>query len=213
MRAPLEDAPHQHPVRESRIAFSGRVWDVVTDSVDLGVAGIVTRDYVAHPGAVAIMAMDHSGEVYLVRQYRHPMRRELWEPPAGLLDEPGESPLEAAKRELWEEADLEAATWHVLTDYATSPGGSAEGIRIYLARDLTEVAPEQRHRREAEESTMVGAWVEVDRILAGALAGSVWGPTTIVGAFSLDYARRHEWEPLRPHDAPWDYVPGTHRRP
>lgn len=205
---PLADVNAPRPVLASEKSFTGRVWDVTTDVVDLGEAGTVKRDYVAHTGAVAVMAVNDSGQVYLVRQYRHPVGRELWEPPAGLLDEPGEPPLEAAKRELWEEADLVASTWNVLMDFATSPGGNSEGIRIYLARDVSDAPEDQRHVREAEEQDMAGEWVDLEDILAAAHAGRIWGPTTIVGAFALDSARRADWALLRPADAPWNYTPG-----
>ncbi|PKQ25993.1 MAG: ADP-ribose pyrophosphatase [Actinobacteria bacterium HGW-Actinobacteria-4] len=205
---PLADVYAPRPVLSSEKSFGGRVWDVTTDVVDLGDAGTVTRDYVAHTGAVAVMAMNGAGQVYLVRQYRHPVQRELWEPPAGLLDEPGESPLDAAKRELWEEADLVADTWNVLIDFATSPGGNSEGIRIYLARDVSDAPDDGRHVREAEEQDMPGEWVELDAILAAAHEGRIWGPTTIVGAFALDAARRSGWALVRPAEAPWHYTPG-----
>jgi 8-oxo-dGTP pyrophosphatase MutT (NUDIX family) len=207
-REPLADVHAPRSVVTSEKSFDGRVWDVTTDVVDLGDAGTVTRDYVAHTGAVAVMAINEAGQVYLVRQYRHPVRRELWEPPAGLLDVRGESPLDAAKRELWEEADLVADTWNVLVDFASSPGGNSEGIRIYLARNVSDAPGDGRHVREAEEQDMPGAWVDLDAVLAAAHAGRIWGPTTIVGAFALDAARRSGWALLRPADAPWDYVPG-----
>lgn len=208
MSPSLADEPREHPIRASRRVFRGRVWDVVSQTVELPSGDTVVRDYVDHPGAVAVMALNDNGEVYLVRQYRHPVRRDLWEPPAGLMDMDGESPQAAAARELWEEADLVATQWHVLADYATSPGGSSEGIRIYLARGLSAVPESDRFTRQAEEATMVGRWVALDQVLEAGAAGDLWGPTTLVGAFTLDYARRTQWTSLRPADAPWDYEPG-----
>ncbi len=205
---PLVDVPIRKTVRDSRVSFAGRVWDVRTDTVDLGDSGEVTRDYVDHTGAVAVMALNEAGQVYLVRQYRHPVGRELWEPPAGLLDVDGEDPLEAAKRELWEEADLIADTWNVLVDFVTSPGGNSEGIRIYLARDVRDAPEDDRHERQAEERDMEGAWHALDDVLAAIAAGHLWGPTTLVGALSLDAARRAHWDTLRDASAPWDYSPG-----
>ncbi|MEX0914219.1 MAG: NUDIX hydrolase [Demequina sp.] len=206
----LIDVPGRRPVSATSVSFTGRVWDIKTDVVELGDSGTVTRDYVAHTGAVAIMALNDDGQVYLVRQYRHPVGRELWEPPAGLLDEEGEHPLDAAKRELWEEADLRADRWDVLVDYVTSPGGSSEGIRIYLARDVREADADDRHERTAEERDMIGQWWDHSEILAAIMQGKLWGPTTIVGAFALDAAVRSQWATLRPADAPWDYRPGRH---
>lgn len=206
----LADQPGSRPVTASSVSFTGRVWDIKTDVVDLGDSGTVTRDYVAHTGAVAIMALNDAGQIYLVRQYRHPVGRELWEPPAGLLDVDDEPPLAAAQRELWEEADLRADTWHTLVDYVTSPGGSSEGIRIFLARDVREADADDRHERTAEERDMIGQWWDVDAVLAAIMGGELWGPTTIVGTFALDAARRGAWDSLRPADAAWDYRIGRH---
>ncbi len=172
----VADVPVERPVTQSAIAFRGRVWDIVTDTLDLGEGGVVTRDYVLHPGAVAVMAYREPGEVALVRQYRHPVRRELWEPPAGLMDVAGEPPLKAAKRELWEEADLEARTWHTLLDTVTSPGGSSEGIRIFLARDVREVPESRRFQREAEELGMPHALGSARRGPRGGPRGPDPGP-------------------------------------
>lgn len=191
-------------VQASRVQFSGRVWNIVSDTVDLGDGRIVRRDVVEHPGAVAVMALNERDEVYLVNQYRHPVRGELWEPPAGLLDVAGEDPLGAAQRELWEEADLTADTWHVLQDFYTSPGGSSEHIRVYLARGIAEVPEAERHAREDEERDMVGAWVPLADVLAAVAAGRVKSPTVVTGAYALDAARRAGWSTLRPSDAPLD---------
>jgi hypothetical protein len=80
----LRDVIGPKPVRSSDLVFSGRIWDVRRDVVDLGDAGEVTREYVDHPGAVAILALDDDGRVALVHQYRHPVGMTLWELPAGM---------------------------------------------------------------------------------------------------------------------------------
>lgn len=200
---PLADVVAPRPVVSRAVQFEGRVWDVVTDKVDLGAGGVVHRDYVRHTGAVAVMALNDRGQVFLVRQYRHPVGRELWEPPAGLLDVDGEPAVEAAKRELWEEADLRASTWHTLGDFFTTPGGVSERIRIFLARDLTEVAEDERFEREAEELGMEGRWVGLTELIDAIQAGRVGGPTTTVGAYSLDAAIRNGFATLRAADAPF----------
>ena len=204
---PFADQVGGRKVLHSRRSFTGRVWDVTSDLVDLGESGVVTRDYVHHPGAVAIIALNDESQVYLVRQYRHPVRTETWEPPAGLLDVRGEDPLDAAKRELFEEADLTAARWDVLIDFLTSPGGSSEGIRVYLARELTPVADDERHERADEERDMVGAWVDVPSILNAVRRADIAGPTLLLGAFALDAAMRTDFSTLRPADAPWRRPP------
>ena len=200
----LADVVAPRPVISQTVQFAGRVWDVVTDEVDLGAGGVVHRDYLRHSGAVAVMALNERGEVYLVRQYRHPVGRELWEPPAGLMDVAGEPALEGAKRELWEEADLRAATWHTLADFFTTPGGVSERIRIFLARDLTEVPEDERFEREAEELEMEGRWVPLAELLEAIQAGRVGGPSTSLGAFALDAAIRSGFATLRAADAAFD---------
>lgn len=199
---PLSDRVGRRPVRERAEAFHGHVWDVVTERIDLG-HEVVTRDFVEHPGAVAVVVYREPGEVLVLRQYRHPVGRELWEPPAGLLDEEGEDPLETAKRELHEEADLMADTWNVLLDALSSPGGSSEAIRLYLARDLTPVPEAERHVREAEEFEIEARWITLDEALAAVMSGRFSGPTAIMGFLALDLARRSGWATLRPADAPW----------
>src|ERR1700709_1931850 len=97
------------------------------------------RDVVDHPGAVGIVAMDDQGRVMMIKQYRHPVREVLWELPAGLLDGDGEQALATAKRELGEEAALQAEQWHVLVDMLTSPGMTNEAARVYLARQVSEL--------------------------------------------------------------------------
>ena len=105
----LRDRLESRPVSDREVLLKGMVWDVVRDTVDLGEAGTVRREYVLHPGAVGTVAMDDKGRILLVQQYRHPVGHYDWELPAGLLDVEGEPPWEAAARELHEEAGLEAA--------------------------------------------------------------------------------------------------------
>ncbi|CAM5389435.1 hypothetical protein SVIOM342S_10227 [Streptomyces violaceorubidus] len=107
----------------------------------------------------------------VIRQYRHPVREKLWEIPAGLLDVPGENPLHAAQRELYEEAHVKAEDWRVLTDVYTTPGGCDEAVRIFLARDLSEAAGE-RFEVEDEEADMELARVPVADLVRGARGGA-----------------------------------------
>ena len=79
-------------------------------------------------------------EVLVIRQYRHALGVTEWELPAGLLDVDGEAPVDAAARELAEEVDLRAGRWDLLSGYSSSPGALDETVRVFLARDLTEVA-------------------------------------------------------------------------
>lgn len=208
----LWDVPGQRPVLSTEERFRGKVWDVASDEVDLGDDRVVTRDFIRHTGAVVIMALNERGEVYLVHQYRHPVGAECWEPPAGLLDAAGESPVEAAKRELHEEADLTAATWHVLTDYFPTGGASSEGTRVFLARDLTDVPHAERHERTDEERDMEGRWVPLDVMVASILAGGIHSSSAVVGGLALKASLADGLASLRPADAPWMRAPERMRR-
>ena len=203
MSQDLRDEVVSRPVSESRTVFEGMVWDVVQERVDLGAAGEVTRQFVRHPGAVAVVALDDEERVCLIQQYRHPVRTLEWEVPAGLLDVEGEPPWVAAARELHEEADLRAGRWDVLADYFSSPGGLDEALRVYLARDCAEVPEAQRHVRDGEEHGMPVRWVPLDEAESAVLTGRLHNPSAVVGVLAACAARRRGWNTLRPVDAPW----------
>lgn len=200
---PVADEPVALPVSESRVLHEGRVLDLVSETVDLGEGGRVTREFVRHPGAVAVVALDEQGRVLLLRQYRHPVRAYLWEVPAGLLDVPGEPLVDAARRELAEEADLTAGRWDTLVDYYTSPGGSDEALRVFLARDLADVPEDARHTRSEEELGMRTAWVPLRDAVQLVLGGAVHNPSAVAGLLAAQAAQAQGWAPLRPTDAAW----------
>ena len=191
------------PITASGVLHAGRVFDLVTEDVELGEAGTVTREFLRHPGAVAIVALDAHERVLLIRQYRHPVRSYLWEVPAGLLDVPGEPLVGAARRELAEEADLVAATWHTLADYYTSPGGSDERLRVFLARDLEEVPATARFERSEEELGMPSTWVPLAEAVRLVRSGALHNPSAVVGILAAHAGQADGWEGLRPADAPW----------
>ncbi|MGO3796435.1 MAG: NUDIX domain-containing protein [Pauljensenia sp.] len=197
-RSPREVLSHEH-------LWQGRVFGLEEDRVRVAQdQPPVVRQYMEHPGAVGIVALRGEPgveEVLLERQYRHPVGAELWEIPAGLLDIEGEDHLVAAQRELREETDLEAERWDVLVDYFTSPGGSSESIRIYLARDVHPTPTP--FPREAEEADMLETWVDLDLAVDGVLGGRLHNPSTVAGILATAAARERDWEPLRPLDATW----------
>ncbi|WP_432519472.1 NUDIX domain-containing protein [Kineococcus sp. SYSU DK006] len=199
----LADTPVQRSLVSTEVVFTGHVWDVVREQVQLPDGGTVVRDVQRHPGAVTILALDDDENVLFVRQYRHPVRRELWELPAGLLDVDGEPPLQAAQRELAEEADLVAGDWAVVVDWFNSPGGSSEGNRIYLARGLSAVPADQRHAREDEEKDLVPVRVPLEQAVQAVLAGRLANPGSVIGVLALQAAKAGGWSSLRPADTPW----------
>jgi 8-oxo-dGDP phosphatase len=190
-------------VVSSEVVFDGKIWDVRRDEVRLEDGQTVVREVLVHTGAVGIVALDEQDRLLLVRQYRHPVRRYLWEPPAGLLDILGEDPLAAARRELAEEANLRATDWHVLVDFFNSPGGSTEAFRCYLARGLEHIPEDERHEGEGEERDMPVAWVPLDEARDLVLGGHLHNPTAVTGVLAAWAARESGWRTLRPADAPW----------
>lgn len=199
----LVDEQRRLPVVETRTGFEGKVWDVVRDTVDLGPAGSVVRDYITHPGAVVVLALDDEEErVLLVRQYRHPVGTFLFELPAGLRDADGEDPLDTAKRELHEETGYVAETWHSLIDLYLSPGASAERIRIYLARGLRAHPDGRPLDLEGEEYGMPVLWAPLAELVRGVLAGELHNSSLAAGVLAVSAARADGFAALRPADAP-----------
>jgi ADP-ribose pyrophosphatase len=191
------DRSAPRPVLEHTDLHHGKIWDLVSETVDLGETQVV-REFVDHPGAVAVIALDDQGRVLLIQQYRHPVRMELWEPPAGLRDVDGEPPHVTAARELEEEADLRAGTWHLLAQFRNSPGGSNEEILVYLARDVSEVPEAERFTREDEEAGIVPRWVPLDEAVDAVLAGRITSPSAAVGVLAAAASRDRGWATLRP---------------
>jgi 8-oxo-dGTP pyrophosphatase MutT (NUDIX family) len=204
---PLRDVIAPRPVLQSEHLHSGMVWDVERDTVDLGEAGVVRREYIRHPGAVGVLALDEAGRVAVVDQYRHPVGMVLWEIPAGLLDVRGEPPLSCARRELAEEADLVAEEWHVLADWMLSPGGTSEAFRCFLVRGLSAVPEAERHARHGEELAMQVRWVDLEELRDGVLAGMLHSPSLVVGVLAACAARDQGWRTLRAADSPWPEHP------
>jgi len=114
--------------------FQGRVISLQVDEVRLPNGEIVTREIIRHPGAVAILAL-YEGKMIVVEQYRKPLEKSQVEIPAGKLD-PGEEPLEAARRELEEETGFTAGSIRPINSFYTSPGFADELLHLYIAEDL-----------------------------------------------------------------------------
>ncbi len=201
----LQDERVDVAITATETVFEGRVWNLRRDEFRYG-DGAIVREYVDHSGAVAVLALDEDDRVLLIRQYRHPVGFREWEIPAGLLDVPGEDPLEAARRELAEEADLTAERWDVLSDFFTSPGGSDEAIRIYLARGLA--ATTEVFARTEEEADIEVRWAPLDEVVDAALARRIQNPSLVIAALAASAARHRGWSTLGRADADW---PGRSR--
>jgi 8-oxo-dGTP pyrophosphatase MutT (NUDIX family) len=196
--ADIRDERGSWPVRQSSILARGHIVTVRSDSVELPDGELMTREVVEHPGAVAVLALDDAERVLMIRQYRHPAGAMLWEIPAGLRDVAGEQLVETASRELLEEAGYQAATWHILADFLSSPGITTERLRVFLARGLTVVPPEDReYVPEHEEAYLTAAWVPLEDAVRGILAGDLHNGVAIVGILSAYAARRNGFTALR----------------
>lgn len=171
------------------LVYEGAVWNVRSDTVRYG-DGQMTRQYVEHPGAAAVVAIDDDGRVVLIQQYRHPIKERDWEIPAGLLDVAGEPPMETAKRELTEEVDLEADRWQHLISMHTTPGGNDEVVHVFLARGLRSV--ETDYEREHEESDMRVERVPLAEVVDGVLAGRLRNGILATGALAAAEVLRRE---------------------
>ena len=190
----------------SDVKYRGKLLELRVDQVRMADGSIVERETVKHPGAVAILALDDSGRIVLVNQYRSAVDASLDELPAGLLDVADESALEAAKRELAEEADLVADEWNVLVDLYPSPGFSAEAVRVFLARELSDGDGEYEGKHE--ESTMTVSREPLPGAVRRVLSGGIVNATSVAGILAAVHGRATGWRDLRPADAPWPARPG-----
>ena len=197
---------HAYDVLSSTPRFAGRVISVRSDEVRMPDGHVVTRDVVEHPGAVGVVALDDQDRVLMIRQYRPAIGAYLWELPAGLLDEVGESAADAAARELVEEVGIGARTWAVLVDAYTSSGMTDEAYRIFLARDLSAKASDFVAGPD-EESDLQEEWVPLDYAVARVLAGEITNGLAAMGILATALARAASYTGVRSVDAPWSARP------
>lgn len=194
---------HEFEVKDSSVLIDAPILAVRRDRLTMPGGNEADREIVEHFGAVAVVALDREGRVALVEQYRHSVGKRLLELPAGLLDIAGEDELTCAKRELVEEAGLEADDWGVLVDLVTSPGFAEEAVRVFIARGLTEV---ERPEAENEEADMGQRWVPLDEAAAMVLRGEIVNSIAVSGILA---AREIEARGATPRDTgePFAYRP------
>ncbi len=158
-----------------RSEFYGRVVTVRNETVELADGSTLEFDVVEHPGGAAIVALDRDNRVCLLDQHRHVMGRRLCEIPAGRL-EPDEEPLVTARRELTEEAGLEAARWHSLGAIVSSPGVFTEVVHLFLAQELTAT----NARAEPGEIFEL-RWLPLATAAQHALCGTIEDAKSVIG--------------------------------
>jgi len=165
-------------ITSSREVYRCNLFRVTEDRASDAKTGFkIKRSVVRHAGSAVMMAVDDRRRILLVRQYRLPAARYIWELPAGRLD-PGERPLQAAKRELIEETGYRAKRWTKLASFFVSPGYVAERMTIYLAEDLTAgvATPMEDERIESR-------WFPAQEVARMIESGKIDDAKTIVGFY------------------------------
>ena len=198
-------AEHDFETVSSETVYTGNIFALRKDEVRMPGGKVASREVVEHYGAVAVLAMDDSGRIPMVYQYRHPIGRRLWELPAGLLDVDGEAPHLTAARELQEEVGLRAETWQVLVDLDTTPGFSDESVRLYLATGVTQVDRPEAHDEEAD---MTLEWIPIAEALRQVFSGEIVDSLAVAGILAA-YAVTEGVAQARPVTAPWTDKPSA----
>lgn len=162
--------------------YQGALVQLDIDSIVLPNGEPMDLEIVRHPGGAAVVAIDHRQQVCLLRQYRHASGGWLWELPAGKLD-PGEAPEVTARRELREEAGLDAGHWERLGETIVTPGFCDETVHLFLARDLDRVSTQQELHEVIEIH-----WLDFDKALGQVYDGTLRDAKTMLG---LALAARH----------------------
>ena len=203
MTPPIADSAAAWPVLSSAERYRGKIINVRSDIIRSPDGNTAEREVVEHPGAVAVLALDESRRVLMIRQYRHPTGRLLWELPAGLRDVAGEPLLQTARRELLEETGYRAARWDLLVDYFSSPGILTERLRVFLARGLELVpAAERDFVPENEEAYLLLDWVPLEAAVSLVLAGELHNGVAVTGILAAHAASADGFGGLRAADTP-----------
>lgn len=147
--------------------YSGRVIQVNVEEVRLPNDHLATLEIVHHPGGAAVVALDETNRICLVKQYRHAAGGWIWEIPAGKIDNK-EPPLQTAQRELEEEVGRQAARWRSLGEYLSSPGFLTEVVHLFLATEL-KVVPTQLEAGELLEAH----WLPFEHVMQMARSGEL----------------------------------------
>lgn len=170
---------HTYPVIDTVEKFAGHICSVRVDTVIMPGGTKEPREVVTTKDAVAIVAIDNSFRIALIKQYRHPLGTHILELPAGKLDVEGESTMAAAERELAEEIGFKAAMWQELVTIAVSPGFTTEKVHVYLAQGITETT--RPDMGDNEESEIVLEWYDLDTAMKMVSEGEIISAHTVAG--------------------------------
>jgi ADP-ribose pyrophosphatase len=173
----MDDAAVPHQIRK---VFEGRVFSVVVESINTRRGGQMNVEIVRHPGSVVLIPITADGEVILVRQYRHPIRRSAWELPAGTL-KPNEEPEKAASRECHEEIGLLPGRLEELGSYFPTPGYCDEEMTFYKATGLREAGPDDEKAEQDEDEDIEKRAFSIEQIRAMIRSGEIIDMKTVAG--------------------------------
>ena len=165
-------------VLESEEVYKGKIITIKRDTLTRGDGKNFVRETAVSSDAVAVVAIDEQGRILLIRQYRHPMGRPVWEIPAGKMDVDGAQPEETAIRELQEETDTTAESVELLTLFLNSAGWTNEKTYVYLAKGLRNVPELQR---ENEEADIEKKWVSLEDAYEMVITGELDDAKTVIG--------------------------------
>lgn len=164
-------------INDRQIIHRGRVYNLIRENVTLDNGVITDIEFVEHPGATAIIPMLNESRIILLKQYRHALRKYIWEIPAGTID-PQESVINCAKRELIEETGYSAEQWQKLGEMTPVPGYSDERIHIYLATDL------QPTGQNLDRDEIINVHeIEISEAMEMVNAGKIQDAKSIAGLF------------------------------
>lgn len=166
--------PHQ-----IRKVFEGRVFSVVVESITTRKGGKMDVEIVRHPGSVVLMPMTAAGEIILVRQYRHAIRRDAWELPAGTLNA-NEEPEKAARRECHEEIGLVPSTLEMLGTFYPTPGYCDEEMNFFKATGLREPRDDETAEQDEDEDIQKQAFT-IEQIRSMIRTGEIIDMKTVAG--------------------------------
>lgn len=187
----LADTAAAWPIVSTEVVYDSDYLSVTLDTIADAGGAQHQRSVVRPQGAVGVLALDEHDRILLVQQYRHPTGHRLLEIPAGTLDVVGEPAVDAAARELAEEADVLAGQWSTFLTMHATPGYSSERWEVFLATDLSVVPMEQRTVREAEEADMQQWWLPLSEAVAAVFDGRITDSMTVAAILGIQ-ARRSE---------------------
>jgi ADP-ribose diphosphatase len=155
--------------------FRCAIFHVTEDEASDPTGFHIKRAIVRHPGSAVVMPVDDQGRILLVRQFRLPANKYLWETPAGKID-PGENAFQAAQRELIEETGLTAKSWKELVSFYPSPGYVEEKMTIYVATDLT-----QGEAHNMDDERIDCRWFTKQEVEEAIRTGEIQDAKTLIG--------------------------------